>query len=78
MEAATQSSRQLIKLTTKLVVEQRGLKWEQNVRTVDSFIMSNSVSKLFTVHGEFDHSRGSETERSRPSNPRCVCDPVQF
>ena len=72
MEAATQSSHQLIKLKTKLVAEMGGLKWEQKVRTVDSFIIRNSVSKLFMVHGEFDHSRGSETERSRPTCPRCV------
>lgn len=72
MEAATQSSHQLIKLKTKLVAELRGLKWERNVRTVDSFIIPNSVSKLFMVHGEFDYSRGSETECSRPTSPRCV------
>jgi hypothetical protein len=73
METATQSSRQLIKLTAKLVVGQTGLKWERNVRTVDSFIMTNSVSNLFMVQGERDYTRGSETERSRPPSTRCVC-----
>jgi len=72
MEAATQSSHQLIRLKTKLVAEMRELKWERKVRTVDSFIIPNSVSKHFMVQGEFDHSRGSETERSRPTSPRCV------